>query len=80
MKRNDLPQHGTVWKELEEELFVLKADDIRWRKGIFFTNWPQPGGNVHLAAKEASRSVLPFNTFSALPGTRQRGPESQRGE
>ncbi len=53
MNRPRLAQRGTTWRELEEELHTLRREDIPWRKGIFFSNWPNPGNNIHLAAKEA---------------------------
>lgn len=51
--RTALPKKGVHYKELERELMAARADDLPWRRGTFYTYWPDPGDNTALVAKEA---------------------------
>ncbi len=48
-----LPKKGIHFKELERELMAARGDDLPWRRGTFYTYWPDPGDNTALVAKEA---------------------------
>jgi glutamate/tyrosine decarboxylase-like PLP-dependent enzyme len=51
--RTTLPKKGIVFKELERDLMAARGDDLPWRRGTFYTYWPDPGDNTALVAKEA---------------------------
>jgi glutamate/tyrosine decarboxylase-like PLP-dependent enzyme len=51
--RTTLPKKGIVFRELERELMAARGDDLPWRRGTFYTYWPDPGDNTALVAKEA---------------------------
>jgi glutamate/tyrosine decarboxylase-like PLP-dependent enzyme len=51
--RTTLPKRGIHFKELEHELMAARSDDLPWRRGTFYTYWPDPGDNTALVAKEA---------------------------
>ena len=53
MSRTALPKKGVHFKELERELMTARMDDLPWRRGTFYTYWPDPGDNSALVAKEA---------------------------
>ena len=62
MSNREFPERGIVWKVLERELWEARTADNDWGREIFGgANWPDPGGNVHLAAKEAAG--IYFNAF-----------------
>ncbi len=62
MSNREFPERGIVWKVLEKELWEARAQDPDWSNEIMGgVTWPNPGGNVHLAAKEAAG--IYFNAF-----------------
>lgn len=47
MSNREFPERGIIWKELWE----ARARDPDWSSEIMDgVTWPNPGGNVHLAA------------------------------
>jgi sphinganine-1-phosphate aldolase len=62
MSNREFPERGIVWKVLERELWEARAADDGVDQEIMGgVTWPNPGGNVHLAAKEAAN--IYFNAF-----------------
>jgi hypothetical protein len=62
MSNREFPERGIVWKVLERELWEARAADDGVDQEIMGgVTWPNPGGNVHLAAKEAAN--INFNAF-----------------
>ena len=62
MSNREFPERGIFWKVLEMELWEARAQDDDWSGEILGGGaWPNPGGNVHLAAKEAAG--IYFNAF-----------------
>ena len=62
MSNREFPERGIIWKVLEMELWEARAQDDDWSGEILGgAAWPNPGGNVHLAAKEAAG--IYFNAF-----------------
>ena len=62
MSNREFPERGIIWNALEKELWEAPAQPPDWSSEIMGgVTWPNPGGNVHLAAKEAAS--LYFNAF-----------------
>jgi glutamate/tyrosine decarboxylase-like PLP-dependent enzyme len=62
MSNREFPERGIVWKVLERELWEARSrDDDVSHEIMGGVTWPNPGGNVHLAAKEAAG--IYFNAF-----------------
>ncbi|MCC7411885.1 MAG: aspartate aminotransferase family protein [Gammaproteobacteria bacterium] len=54
MPRTTLPARGRVWKNLEQQLLAMRAQDLPWHQGLFFFYWRRPGQAAQLAAREAA--------------------------
>ena len=44
MSSPKLPERGRPWKEIELELWRVRATDTDYGQEIFATNWASPGG------------------------------------
>ncbi|MGL4174931.1 MAG: pyridoxal phosphate-dependent decarboxylase family protein, partial [Dermatophilaceae bacterium] len=64
-----LPERGTPWRVLEQQLTSYQVDELPYERGLFERYWPAYPAESYLAARSAQAMFAHTNVFSvnALP-------------